>query len=93
MLVGVCRVELFMASAQSLKEKRGILKSLKARIAQKFNVSIAEVDHQEKWQRAVLGIALVGGDEHGIQQTLSFIENFISEDYRVQIIGWHAHIT
>ena len=43
MLVGVCCVELYLTSVQSLKEKRGIVKSIKTRIAQKFNVSIAEV--------------------------------------------------
>ena len=93
MLVGVCRIELFIASAQSLKEKRGIVKSLKSRIAQKFNVSIAEVEYQDKWQRAVLGVALVGTDESSMQQTFSYIENFVSQDFRVQIIGWQARIT
>ena len=93
MLVGVCRIELFIPSAQSLKEKRGIVKSLKTRIAQKFNVSIAEVEYQDKWQRAVLGVALVGTEEPVMQQTLSFIENFVSQEFRVQIIGWQARIS
>ena len=93
MFVGVCRIELFIASAQSLKEKRGIIKSLKSRIAQRFSVSIAEVEHQDKWQRAVLGVALVGTDEPLMQQTFSFIENFVSQDFRVQIIDWRVRIT
>ncbi len=62
MKVGVLRVELLVPGALSLKDKRQVIKSLKDRLRGGFNCSIAEVDHQDKWQRAALGAAVVGVD-------------------------------
>ena len=92
MRVGICRVDLHIASVQSLKQKRGIVKSIKARLSNKFNISVAEVDHLDKWQRAALGVAVVGSDTAAIDRTFSYIENFISQDFRVQIIGWDKRV-
>ena len=55
MIVGVCTIELRLREARSLKEKRQVLKSVITRVKNNFNVAIAEVDYQDKWQRAVLG--------------------------------------
>ena len=60
MVVGVCTLDLHLPGVDSLKGKRQILLSLKERIQRKFNVSIAEVDGQDLWQRAVLGVVSVG---------------------------------
>ena len=56
--VGILKVALFLPASQSLKEKRMVLKSLKDRARSRFNVSIAEIEHHDKWQRTVL--ALIG---------------------------------
>ena len=61
MIVGVCTIELRLREARSLKEKRQVLKSIITRVKNNFNVAIAEVDYQDKWQRAVLGCS---GGEH-----------------------------
>lgn len=59
MVIGSCLLELYLPAVDSLKEKRSIVKSLLAKAKQQFNVSIAEVEQQDSWQRAVLGMACV----------------------------------
>lgn len=69
MVVGVCTLELEIPASHSLKDKRHVVKSLIARVRKDFNVSIAEVDSQDAWQRAILGIVCVSTDEkyaHGL---------------------------
>lgn len=86
MLVGTLQVELLLHATFSLKEKRFILRSVKQRIKNDFNVSIAEVDYQDKWQRAVLGIACVGNEKRFINETLTKVMNRIDRDDRIEII-------
>lgn len=73
-------VSVHIPAAQSLKEKRMILRSLKDRVRKKFNVSIAELDGQDKWQVATLGFVMTGSDnrhvDSSLQNLLSFIEGF-----------------
>jgi len=59
MIVGICTISIHLPGAHSLKEKRRVLRSLKDRLRSKHNISIAEVDGQDLWQRAVLGLAAV----------------------------------
>ena len=62
MTIGALRVELHVPGASSLKAKRQVVKSLKDRMRNRFNVSVAEVGQHDKWQRAMLGIAMAGTD-------------------------------
>jgi hypothetical protein len=62
MVVGLLSVELHIPGAQSLKDKRMVLRSVKDRL-RKFNVAVAEVEHQNLWQRAGLGIVTVSTSE------------------------------
>lgn len=62
MVVGVLRVAVHVPAAQSLKDKRSVIKSLKDRLRGQFNVAVAEVAPNEKWQRATVGITTVGED-------------------------------
>ena len=59
MHIGLCTIELQLPGNSSLKGKRSVLKSIVTRVSREFNVSIAEVDAQDSWQRAVLGVACV----------------------------------
>lgn len=70
MIVGLCTVELFLPESHSLKEKRQVLASLKDRLHEKFNVSVAEVGDQELWQKAVLGMALVANEQQHVNRIL-----------------------
>ncbi len=77
MVVGTCVVELQIPDNGSLKGKRQILRSIKDRVRARFNVSIAEVDRLESWQRATLGVAAVSNDARLVDETLSKVVNFI----------------
>jgi hypothetical protein len=70
MSIGLLSVELFMPMAQSLKDKRMVLRRLKDRLGA-FNVAVAEVAHQDVWQRAGLGIVTVGTSDDIVEQSLS----------------------
>lgn len=78
--VHVLTVRLHIPQARSLKDKRMVIKSLKAQIRNKFNVSVAELDELDKWQVAILGVAMIGNENRLLQSTaqhiISFIERF-----------------
>jgi len=77
MIVGVAQFELFMPYNHSLKEKRQILKKLKDRVAQEMKITVAEVDHQDLWQRASLGFAVVGSDAKLIESLITQTINLV----------------
>jgi uncharacterized protein len=78
-IVGLCTVELFIPESQSLKDKRQVLLSLKDRLREQFNLSVAEVDGQDLWQKAVLGMACVANEgryvNHVCDRALNLIRN------------------
>ena len=86
MIVGVCKVELYIPEANSLKAKRKVIKSLKDRVRKKFNVSIAEVELQDLWQRAILGVAMVSNDKKQVDAVFSKAISFM-EHTDLAIIG------
>jgi hypothetical protein len=79
MHVGVCTIELRLPGNASLKGKRSIIKSVINRVGNEFNVSIAEVDGQDAWQRCVLGVACVSASAeyaHGqLERVVQWIES------------------
>ncbi|MGD0060485.1 MAG: DUF503 domain-containing protein [Verrucomicrobiia bacterium] len=75
--MGLLQVELTIPSADSLKAKRMVLRSIKDRIRKNFNVSIAEVEDNDQWQSAVLAVALVSNDKRFANQVLSKVVDFI----------------
>ncbi len=77
MFVGVARFELFIPEATSLKDKRSVLRSVTATVTKKFNVSIAEVDHQNLWQRAALGISCVSQTMGQCRKVLQEVEKAV----------------
>lgn len=86
MVIGLCTVELHIPDGHSLKEKRQVLLSLKTRVRDKFNVSIAEVDGQDLWQRAVLGMACVATEGAFANQVLDQALNVIRSIPRVEVL-------
>ncbi len=77
MFIGVLHVQLFIGTSNSLKSKRQVIKRLKDRIRAKFNVSVSETAEFEKWQKAVIGIACIGGDKKYINGILSRVRDLI----------------
>lgn len=79
MVVGVLKLTLFIPENHSLKGKRGVLNKIKARVTNSFNVSIAECDDQDLWQRATLGVAQVGSDAGYVEGALRQVVRFVEE--------------
>lgn len=86
MIVGVCTVELFLSDSRSLKDKRRVLLRLKDRLHGQFNLSVAEVEGQDLWQKAVLGLACVASEGRHANQVLDQALNFIRNDPAVELI-------
>jgi uncharacterized protein YlxP (DUF503 family) len=92
MFVGVGQVELFIPESGSLKSKRFILKSIKTKIRNKFNVSVAEIENNDKWQRSSIGFAVVSNERKIVESTLNQIINFIEDDFRVEVLDHSIEI-
>lgn len=86
MVVVARRWELQLAGCQSLKDKRRIVKSLKDRMHARFNVSAAEVDHQDVWQRASLAVAVVTTDHRHAEEVLTSCDNLVQGEPLAHII-------
>lgn len=84
--IAVLYVELFIGEAQSLKEKRMVLRRLKDRVRLKFNVSIAEIEGMDKWQRSTLAFGMVGKDKKHIDQSLSHLLSFLGKFHSFEIL-------
>ena len=93
MNVGICRVSLRLPENSSLKGKRRVLKSIIARVRSKFNVSMAEIDDQDIWQRATLGICFVSNDKRYVNEVLSKVVNLIVDGrFDVEILDYEIEI-
>jgi uncharacterized protein YlxP (DUF503 family) len=77
MFIGVGRFELFIPAGDSLKYKRHVLRSVTQTVRNRFNVSIAEVDHLDLWQRAALGVTCVSGSMGQCRKVLQEVEKAI----------------
>ena len=86
MVVGVISWELHLEGCSSLKQKRGILRSLKDRLRDRHKVSVAETDHQNTWQRAELSAAIVSSDRRQAQALLDRVDAFVASDAGVRIV-------
>ena len=77
MVIGVCHLDLVLPEGSSLKGKRQVIKSIVTRVRDKFNVSISEVGGHDLWQRARVGICVLGSDKRFINSSLDKVINFI----------------
>ena len=73
MPVGLLTLELHIPDAQSLKDKRQVLRSLKDKLRRQFNVAVAELEHQELWQRSRVGVVSISGDGKHLEESLQAI--------------------
>ena len=83
--VGVLRLTVFLPENHGLKGKRSVLRTIKARVRNKFNVSIAEADDHDLWQRAVLGISQVGTDQAFVDAALREVVRCIDDMQIVEL--------
>ena len=81
MNVGVAKITLRLAGSFSLKDKRRVVNSVRDRVRSKFNVAVAEVEQNDAWQVAVIGITCVSNNVRHADQTLDNVLEFIESDH------------
>jgi uncharacterized protein len=86
MIVGLCTLELHIPDAQSLKGKRQVLSSMITRLRNRFNISVAEIDEQDLWQKAILGVVCVANDTGRVNQVLDQVLNFIRSNPSLELL-------
>jgi uncharacterized protein YlxP (DUF503 family) len=94
MHIGLCTIDLQLPGNGSLKGKRSVIKSITTRVGREFNVSIAEVDAQDIWQRAVLGVAIVSNSaayaHRQLERVVQWIEvnrpDAVLLDYQIELL-------
>ncbi len=92
MPVGLLTLEIHIEDARSLKDKRQVLRSLKDRLRARFNVAVAELAHQDLWQRSTVGVVTISGDAKHLDESLTAIatesENILGRDLVSQQIEY-----
>jgi uncharacterized protein YlxP (DUF503 family) len=89
LFVSLLTIELMIPWARSLKDKRSAVRGLKDRLRSRFNASVAEVDYQDKWQRAVLAVCILGGDKRQLESDMTRVRQLCEEAQDLQIAGMH----
>ena len=86
MVVGTMIIELHLHDNRSLKGKRKIVRSMVDKVKHRFNVAIAEIGSNDKWQKIELGISAVGNDRRHIDSSLSNVLSFLESLYLAEIV-------
>jgi uncharacterized protein YlxP (DUF503 family) len=86
-VVGVLRLDLVILESNSLKDKRSVLRSLIAGLQHQFQVSVAEVEYQDLWNRAGIGIAAVSSDARVVERLLQQIETRVETNPDLEIVS------
>jgi hypothetical protein len=92
MVVGAAVVEIHIHGSRSLKQKRGVVRSIVQRVRNRFNCSVAEVGGQDTWQRALLGLSVVGSDETSLRRRLEKALVFIEDLHLAEVLGSEVEI-
>ncbi len=87
--LSVLYLDIHVPESGSLKSKRHVLKSLKDRLRNKFNVSVAELGELEKWQRSVLGVAMISSDKRRLAESIQAVIAFVESDHNLQLLDSH----
>ena len=92
MVVAAAQLTLFIPENNSLKGKRKVVKSLIEKVRHRFEASVAEVDDNDLWQKATLGVALVGNDARLLTTRLDQISTFIENQHLAEIVDSHVEL-
>lgn len=87
MVIGLLSLELHFPGARSLKDKRHVLRALESRLRNRFNVSVAEVEHQDLWQRAGLAVVAVNTDHAHLESTLQAVAREVGSARDAELVG------
>jgi len=90
--VGIVRIELHLPGARSLKDKRQVVRGLKDRIREHARAAVSEVEFQDLWQRAALGVAVVAPDPGQARELLQAVRRLVEQTYPAQLTDWQERI-
>jgi hypothetical protein len=90
--VGIVRIELHIPAARSLKDKRQVVRSLKDKIREHVRAAVSEVDHQDLWQRAALGVAVVAPDATQARELLQSVRRIVDQTWAAEVTDWQERI-
>ena len=85
MIVGTLVIEIHIPGSTSLKAKRSVLNRIKDRLRNRFNASVAEIDFHDLWQRAAIGVAVVGVEKRVIESVLSNMIRAVETEPRIEV--------
>jgi len=91
-VIALLTLDIHIPDAHSLKDKRMIIRRLKDRLRSNFNVSVSETEHQELWQRSMLSVVTVGGEDNAVRQTLEHAWNDVERTASDCMIQGHIEI-
>ena len=89
LFISLLTIELMIPWAQSLKDKRSAVRSLKDRLRARFNASVSEVALQDKWQRATLAVCIVDSDRRQLESVITQVRQTTETAQDIQITGMH----
>jgi uncharacterized protein len=92
MTIGILRLEIFIPESNSLKHKRMVLHSFKARIRNAFNVAVTQIEDEDKWQKSTLAIVGVEKDRRILDSILSRVVNFAEEFTGINVINHETEL-
>ena len=88
MVVGIVRFELHLPAARSLKDKRQVVRSMKERLRERVRAAVSEVEYQDLWQRAAIGLAVVAPDGGQVHELLQSARTIVESYFQVQLLDW-----
>jgi len=86
------RLEIHIPASDSLKAKRSVMNHVKERVRSRFNAAVAEIDHQDLWQRATLGVAVVGGESGVLDRVLRDILACVESEVRLSVLDYQIQV-
>ena len=92
MVIGVLQAKISIPASQSLKDKRMVIKSIKDRILNKMNVSVAEVENQDVWKTAGLAFATIAATKDVVEKRLADVSEFLRSDPRYVLVDYMVEI-
>jgi uncharacterized protein YlxP (DUF503 family) len=87
--ISLLTVEVVIPWARSLKDRRSAVRGLKDRLRSRFNASVAEVSCEDKWQRAVIAVCILGSDRRQLESSMSKVRQLCEEARDLQIADMH----
>lgn len=87
MIIGICTCEIYIFNANSLKSKRSVVKSIIEKSKNRFNISIAEVGENDKWQKSIIAFSTISNDQRFVEETIEKVINFFDSYSEIEIIN------